>query len=49
MATMTGKKARRTGGNRYDCKRRNRKRNQAKIERWRQLEAARKRGHHAEV
>jgi len=44
MATMTGKAARRTGGNRYACKRANRKRNQAKIERWRKMEADRKKG-----
>lgn len=34
MATMTGKKARRTGGNRYACKRTNRRRNPAKVARW---------------
>lgn len=34
MATMTGKAARRSGGNRYACKRSNRRRNPAKIARW---------------
>ena len=34
MATLTGKKARRTGGNRYACKRANRKRNPVKLARW---------------
>jgi hypothetical protein len=42
MATMTGKKARKTGGNRYACKRRNRKRNPLKVERWKELERRRK-------
>ena len=34
MATMTGKAARKTGGNRYACKRSNRRRNPAKVARW---------------
>lgn len=34
MATMTGKAARRTGGNRYSCKRTNRHTNPMKRERW---------------
>ncbi len=44
MATLTGKKARRTGGNRYACKRSNRTRNPAKIARWKELEKRRKAG-----
>lgn len=45
MATLTGKKARRTGGNRYACKRRNRHRNTnvEKRWRWREMERERKR------
>jgi len=34
MATMTGKKARRTGGNRYACKKTNRHTNPVKAARW---------------
>jgi hypothetical protein len=42
MATMTGKKARRKHGNRYACKRKNRKRNPIKLERWKESERRRK-------
>ena len=42
MATNTGKAARRTGGNRYACKRSTRRRNPAKVARWNQLEKERK-------
>lgn len=34
MATLTGKKVRRSGGNRYACKRSNRRRNPVKVARW---------------
>lgn len=34
MATMTGKAARKSGGNRYACKRLNRHTNPMKKERW---------------
>lgn len=43
MATMTGKAARRKGGTRYDCKRRNRRRNPEKVARWNEQEKERKR------
>lgn len=43
MATLTGKKARRTGGNRYACKRNNRKRNPVKVARWKTMEKERAR------
>jgi hypothetical protein len=42
MATSTGKAARRRLGNRYDCKKSNRRRNPAKIARWNILERERK-------
>jgi hypothetical protein len=42
MATSTGKAARRRYGNRYDCKKSNRRRNPTKIARWNQLEKDRK-------
>ena len=43
MAISTGKAARRRGGNRYDCKRSNRRRNPAKLARWAEMERDRKR------
>jgi hypothetical protein len=43
MATSTGKAARRRMGNRYDCKRSNRRRNPIKIARWNEMEKERKR------
>lgn len=42
MAISTGKAARRRMGNRYDCKKSNRRRNPAKIARWNELERGRK-------
>lgn len=42
MAIATGKAARRRYGNRYDCKKSNRRRNPAKITRWAELERERK-------
>lgn len=43
MATSTGKAARRRLGNRFDCKKSNRRRNPVKIARWNQLEKERER------
>ena len=42
MATSTGKAARRRMGNRYDCKKSNRRRNPAKIARWNAMDKERK-------
>ena len=43
MATMTGKAARRRLGNRYDCKKSNRRRNPVKVARWQEMDKERKR------
>jgi len=43
MAISTGKAARRRYGNRFDCKKSNRRRNPAKIARWNELERERTR------
>ena len=43
MAISTGKAARRRMGNRYDCKKANRRRNPVKIARWNEMEKERKR------
>ena len=43
MATLTGKAARRRGGNRYACKTANKRRNPTKIARWQEMDRDRKR------